>query len=616
MFNNVIYIIIALVIFSINYPGKALFGSPIIAIAILFFLWFLFALFCKYQFSKILRLHTSNSHNLIDIDNLGSYYQSLVTRLSILSIAVFAASIYLINLKYWLLKIPGFITFSILPGTAAILIFFTFLVTIWFHGYGVYHIFSNSTITKSVYVTSNIKLNLPVIFPWAILTAFYDATTLFAGPSLKNFFESGVGQFLFLSLFMILLALFLPPLIKYWWGCSSMPQSKKKDSMVRFFRENNFKYRDIVRWPLLGGQMVTAGVMGLLPNLRYILVTDPLLNILSEDEINAVMAHEMGHVKYMHVFFYMLFLLGYIGISIGIFDFFIYAMATQPWLIGLLNSHHGIHKSLFYFLLSIPIILSVIVYFRYIMGFFMRNFERQADLYSAKIMGRAEPIIMSLEKIASVSGQSRFQPSWHHFSIAERVDFLWRFLQDRQLLKHHSRQIALFLSLFFGVVIFLVYSINFGPLKKDVEQIFIENALTQQISESPDNIEIYRALAYIYNRKGDMVKAKWAYENILRLHPNNGQALNNLAWILATAKDNKLIDYARSLILAKRAVDVNRSATFLDTLAEAYYVNDLYDQALQAIKEALDIATGNREYLVRQMNKFKKAQATKKHIIP
>ena len=224
MFNNVIYIIIALVLFSVNYPGKVLFESPVTAIASLFFLWCAFALFCKYRFSKILRLHTNNSPHFMDIDNLSSSYQSLVTRLSILSIAVFATSIYLLNLKYWLLKIPGFITFSILPGIAAILIFFTFLATIWFYGYRAYRVFSNSPIPKSVYVISNIKLNLPVIFPWAILTVFYDAITLFAGPSLKKFFESGAGQFLFLSLFIILLALFLPPLIKYWWGYSSQHQ--------------------------------------------------------------------------------------------------------------------------------------------------------------------------------------------------------------------------------------------------------------------------------------------------------------------------------------------------------------------------------------------------------
>ena len=608
MFNNIIYLIIALILFGINYPGEVYVGSLATTIAIFFLLWLLFASFCKYQFSKILRLYVKNHAILIESYDLNSYYQALITRLSIVSIAIFALYIYVFNLKYWLLKIPGFTKFSILPGSAAILIFFIFLATIWYYGYDIYRVFANSPITRWAYVKSNSKLNLPVIFPWAILTVFYDATTLFAGTSLKKFFDTGIGQFVFIFLFMILLVLLLPPLIKYWWECSPMPQSEKRENIVKFFEKNDFTYRDIVTWPLLGGQMATAGVMGLLPRLRYILITDPLLHILSEEEINAVMGHEMGHIKYKHILFYMLFLLGFIGVSIGLFDFFIYAMVTQPWLIGLLNSNHGIHKSLFYFLLSIPIIVSVIIYFRYIMGFFMRNFERQADLYSAKIMGRVEPIIMSLEKIARVSGQSRFQPSWHHFSIAERVDFLMSFLKDRNLFKHHSRRIVVFLSLFFFSILFLMYIINFSPLKQNVEEIFIENALEQEISKSPDNIEIYRALAYVYNNNGDMTKAKWAYENILRLQPDDGTALNNLAWLLATANDEKLIDHDRSLVLAKRAVEVDRSTTFLDTLAEAYYVNGFYDQAIQTITEALGKKNGDRGYLLQQMEKFKKAQ--------
>jgi len=58
--------------------------------------------------------------------------------------------------------------------------------------------FANSPITRWAYVKSNSKLNLPVIFPWAILTVFYDATTLFAGTSLKKFFDTGIGQFVFI----------------------------------------------------------------------------------------------------------------------------------------------------------------------------------------------------------------------------------------------------------------------------------------------------------------------------------------------------------------------------------------------------------------------------------
>jgi tetratricopeptide (TPR) repeat protein len=83
-------------------------------------------------------------------------------------------------------------------------------------------------------------------------------------------------------------------------------------------------------------------------------------------------------------------------------------------------------------------------------------------------------------------------------------------------------------------------------------------------------------------------------------------ALNNLAWILATAQDTTLLDYPRALTLAKRAVGIQRSSTFLDTLAEALYVNGMYDQALQTIKEALENASENRKYFVGQLEKIKK----------
>jgi len=352
--------------------------------------------------------------------------------------------------------------------------------------------------------------------------------------------------------------------------------------------------------------MMTAGVMGLLPKFRYILITDSLLNILSEEELKAVMAHEMGHIKYRHILFYILFLLGYMAISFGLFEVFFYVMAMQPWLFGLLSSQKELQAGIFYFLLSLPIILSVILYFRYIMGFFMRNFERQADLYSAKLIGKPEPTIASLEKIANSSGLSRHHPSWHHFSIAERVEFLWRSLQDPQLIKRHSRRLALFLTVFFVLIVSLGYTLNFGPLKSNLENITLTHILNRQLVESSENIDIYRALAFVYHRRDNLSKARWAYENILRLNPDDGLALNNLAWILATAEDITLLDYPRALTLAKRAVGIQRSSTFLDTLAEALYVNGMYDQALQTIKEALENASENRKYFVRQLEKIKK----------
>jgi Zn-dependent protease with chaperone function len=606
MFNNIIYIIIVVVIFQLN-PGEGLFRLPITAIFIIFLAWLIFAIYCKYRFSRLLVIYGSN-YTSIGQSQASLAYQSLVMRLSILSIVIFALSVWLLNLKYWLLKIPGFARFSILPGAAAILIFFTFLATIWYYGYPAYCAFFKYPIKRWEYIGSQIKLNISILFPWAILTVCYDLLALLPWPSLRKIFESEIGQFLFFTVFLILLVLFLPPFIKYWWGCSALPKTEKKEGIVNFLREAGFKYRDILTWPILGGGIMTAGVMGLLPKFRYILVTDSLLNLLSEEEPKAVMAHEMAHIRYRHILFYVLFLLGYMAISFSLFDLFFYLMALQPSFLTLLSGQTGFQAGIFHLLLSLPIVLSIILYFRYIMGFFMRNFERQADLYSAKLMGNVEPIIMSLEKIARISGQSRHHPSWHHFSIAERVEFLWRSWRDPQLIKRHSRRLALFLIVFLVLITSLGYALNFGPLKTSLDNIFLTHILNRQLIDSPDNIEIYKGLVYIYHRRENLAKAQWAYENILRLNPDDGLALNNLSWILATAQDKTLLDYPRALTLAKRAVGIERSPTFLDTLAEAYYVNGLYDQALETIKEALENASEKRDYFARQLEKFQKGQ--------
>ncbi len=611
MFSNIIYLIVVVVLFQLNFPVEGLITSPVASFLILILLWLNFALYCRYSFSRLLGAYASSDAPLSQ-GHLSTAFQRVVARLSILSIVLFAICLYLLNLKYWLLKIPGFAAFSILPGLAAILVFFGFLSTVWYFGYEVYSSFFTSPLTRWGYITSQVKLNFPILFPWALITLCYDILSLITWPSLRRMYESETGQFLFFTLFLILLVIFLPALIKHFWGCSPLPHSEKKERIEDFLKEQGFRYRGILRWPLLEGRMMTAGVMGLVPRFRYILITDSLLQVLSVEELKAVMAHEIGHIRYKHLLFYILFVLGYMAISFGLFEITFSLMALQPWLYNLLSSQKEIHVSLFYLVLSVPIILSIVIYFRYIMGFFMRNFERQADTYSVKLVGEATPTIMSLEKIATASGIGRHQPSWHHFSIAERVEFLWRSSRDPQLIKRHSRRLTISLIVFLTLLVSLGSALNVGSLKGSLEDKALTHVLNRRLAESPENADIYKALAQVYHRRENLSKAAWAYENILRLDPDDGMALNNLAWILATSKDPALRDYPRALSLAKRAVEVEGSPSFLDTLAEAYYVNGFYDRALTTIRVALDKATENRDYLLRQQEKFREAMEKKK----
>ena len=56
--------------------------------------------------------------------------------------------------------------------------------------------------------------------------------------------------------------------------------------------------------------MVNAAVIGFLPGLRYVLVSDLLLESMSPIQVEAVFAHEIGHVRHRHVVWYFIFLVG------------------------------------------------------------------------------------------------------------------------------------------------------------------------------------------------------------------------------------------------------------------------------------------------------------------
>jgi ActR/RegA family two-component response regulator len=71
-----------------------------------------------------------------------------------------------------------------------------------------------------------------------------------------------------------------------------------------------------------------------------------------------------------------------------------------------------------------------------------------------------------------------------------------------------------------------------------------------------------------------------------------------------TAGDVELRDKKRALALAQRAVALERSPAFLDTLAEALYQNGFAQEAVETIKEAIALARDNVDYYKRQLLKF------------
>jgi protein O-mannosyl-transferase len=95
------------------------------------------------------------------------------------------------------------------------------------------------------------------------------------------------------------------------------------------------------------------------------------------------------------------------------------------------------------------------------------------------------------------------------------------------------------------------------------------------------------------------------YEQALRLNPESAQALNNLAWIYATAPEEKFRYASESARLAELACELTgwREPVLLGTLAAAYAESDDFPKAVRLAQQAIDMALAAGLDQVAAMNK-------------
>jgi tetratricopeptide (TPR) repeat protein len=259
---------------------------------------------------------------------------------------------------------------------------------------------------------------------------------------------------------------------------------------------------------------------------------------------------------------------------------------------------------------SVTIICVFLVYFRYVFGFFMRNFERQADGYVFSLFDSAAALVSTFHKISLSSGQPADRPNWHHFSIRQRIDFLKKCEQDRSRIRRHDARVRRAIGLYLaGLTLLAVfgYQINMGTVGAKLGDHLIAGVILREIERAPENPRLYGLLGDLHYRRQNFAEVRQAYEKSLALQPDQPQVLNNLAWLLATCPDERLRDPVLALALARRAARRDPSAYILDTLAECYFANEEYELAVEAGRRALALAEGDRSHYEAQLRRFTQA---------
>jgi len=594
IYNNLLYLITVIIIFStVSVPDAP--QIPFTAALIVF-------LVKGGAYHYLVRYAYSRKRVLND-----KRYFALEQRFSVLAIFIFAIDVYLLDIKYYLsfLSVSG--SLPVLLSVGGMALFFFYLSLLWLAARKNYQVIFGRQYSAREFVINNIKFNLPIILPWLVVNFFADILNILPFPLAKKLVSSEWGESILLLLFFILLALIFPVLIKNLWNCQIMPDSPARRHMEEFCSKQKFSYTDIMLWPLYEGKMLTAGVMGLSKKYRYLLITPALLEALTPYEIEAVLAHEIGHVKKYHIQLYLLLFLGFGLVASLIASPLHYLLLNSNFFYNIIDITSIDPEAALTFWGTAPMFIIMIVYFRYVFGFFMRNFERQADAQVFKALGDSTPLISSLEKIGWLSGNIRNKPSWHHFGIGQRVDFLEKCSRDKSLIARHDRKV-------YGSLILLIALLAFSggifwnmPMKLDEQANirFVETVIQQKSHREPQKAVWHRLLGDLKQELGQNEESLAAYEKALNLEPDNPEILNNLAWLLITSSDPIVSDPKRSLSLALKASSLQPKTGFvLDTLASAYWANNMLDEAVETEEKAIDSDPMNHLFYKRQIDFF------------
>ena len=541
--------------------------------------------------------------------SLASRYFATEQQLSILAIIWVAVDVYFLDCKYYFALLPGADKLPVLADLAGVMLFFLYLSLIWIGARRSYsHVFGRSY-SAFTFIRTNLQNNIPIILPWLLLSLLADILYLLPFPGLKRILHSSWGEPLLFFLFFVVLAVTFPEIITRLWGCRSMKQGVVRTHIEGFCRRQGLKYADILIWPLFEGQVLTAGVMGLIRRFRYLLFTPALLRSLTVEEVEAVMAHEIGHVKRYHLQLYMVLLLGFSLLAqLGSY-LFMYVLLKSDLFYQFSAFMGKKTDTVLIFASTFTLLILLILYFRFVFGFFMRNFERQADLHAMTSMGSAQGIINALEKVAWLSGNIRDLPSWHHFGIGERVDFLQSCERNFARIGRHHRKVYGALLLY--VAVLCGAGVALWQMPDDLLQRapldHLAKLYLEKTEEQPNNPLWYQLLGDLQQGRRQYAAAVASYEKALLIVPNHPEVLNNLAWILLTAEDRSFVDPPRGLMLARAAAGIKQAGYILDTLALAYWQNGYAEKARQAEQMAIEADPDNREYYEKQLEKYEGA---------
>ena len=340
----------------------------------------------------------------------------------ILCLATYLCNLYMFDLPIYINIQFSFFPFVELRRSFAL---FPLLVSLIGVRLVFHHINRSDDVRYSELLSFHIKFLLLPLIPLLIYLTTLDILVRLP-EGILEFLEE--HPYLLIGLLLPVLAgayIFAPLLMRFMWKTMPLTDVVLQDRLEQMTKKSGTKYKDIVVWQTGSLLIANAAVAGTLHWNRRIFLTDTLLKYFTDDQIETIVAHELGHIRYKHIPTYVLFSTLYL-LSYPLFLIFI----EQP----ILNLLSTSFLENYPFISSAGSMLFFILYFIFGFRYVSRRFEYQADLYAVSLTNKPEAFISALERLALFNNIPRSVRRIVEFfnthpSIHRRIEFVNQFIK-------------------------------------------------------------------------------------------------------------------------------------------------------------------------------------------
>src|SRR5271165_4534316 len=225
---------------------------------------------------------------------------------------------------------------------------------------------------------------------------------------------------LFMVLFVVLAQLAPVVLFPIFYKFEPLDNEELRRRLVVLSERAGTRVRGVYRWRLSEKSKKANAALTGLGATRRIILADTLLDNYTPDEIEAVLAHELGHQVHRHILKSI-----FVQAAITFVGFF-----AANWALHYAVDQHMFEELSDFANLPLLALVSVVLSFLLMpaLNAFSRFNERQADRYAFESIASVEPFISSMNKLAEQNLAERTPSKWvewffhSHPSISKRLE--------------------------------------------------------------------------------------------------------------------------------------------------------------------------------------------------